>query len=45
MEKQYFAKYLPKPDGFRRVVKNEQGIPIDYKQGIFKIKGPCGHFH
>lgn len=32
--KKYFAKYLPIEDGFKRVVKNEQGIPVDYEQEV-----------
>lgn len=30
----YFAKYLPVEGGFKRVVKNDQGIPIDYHQEV-----------
>jgi hypothetical protein len=37
METKYFSKLLPLENGFKRVVKNAQGIPIDYKyeMGMF----------
>lgn len=30
----YFAKLLPVPGGFSRVVKNGQGIPVDYEREV-----------
>lgn len=32
--KPYFAKYLPKPGGYSRVVKNAEGIPIDHETEV-----------
>lgn len=34
MNKKYFTKYLPIENGFKRVVKNAQGIPIDHEQEV-----------
>lgn len=30
----YYAKYLAVEDGFKRIVKNEQGFPVDYEQEV-----------
>ena len=33
-ESKYFSKLLPLENGFKRVVKNAQGIPIDYEYEV-----------